>query len=212
MHCKTYCAAMQKQCRFFVGFRKVSDEVAIISSCFLTHDCRTTLNIEHDISIGIKHNYRPRGNKLKYIVPNSTFLSAFQKKPDLTSNNNGTTAMQIRQSVEHEEFCIPISASQSFSFLSSKNEDNWLLHTKEFTLLPDLFLKMKVADPEGLYILNFLSVSYPIPGVATDNLKEEQMFDFSMIIPSACKHFYQHGMEIAVLDGRIYTLNTRVLY
>ena len=86
------------------------------------------------------------------------------------------------------------------------NEDNWLLHTKEFTLLPDLFLKMKVADPEGLYILNFLSVSYPIPGVATDNLKEEQMFDFSMIIPSACKHFYQHGMEIAVVDGaHLYT-------
>lgn len=211
MYCKTACGAMSpangpiKNCRFWIGFKKETDKhtgetYGVLTKCFLTHDCRTSVNIEYDLANGIKHTYRTRNPKLKYLVPSSVFLSCFYKQPDLTQNT-GTTAMQIRKSVENENTCIPISKAQSFSFLSAKNHNSWEVHTKEYTQLPDFFLKMQECDPEGLYILEFLPVAYELPGVSKTISDTLLMFNYSICIPSACKHFYEHGMKICVVDG-----------
>jgi hypothetical protein len=194
MFCKTACAAMAPamgpipNCRFWVGFTKSSDprtgaDIGIINKCYLTHDCRSSINIEYDVVNSIKHVYRARMPKLKYLVPQSVFLSCFWKEPDLTKNN-GTTAKQIRRSVENEDTCIPITKSQAFSFLSSKNHNSWDVHAKEFTELPDLFLKLQEADPEGLYIVEFLPVAYELSGYYSKSMSEELlMFNYSLCIP-----------------------------
>ena len=95
-------------------------EYAQIASCFLNHDCRSAQVIEHDVKFNIHHDYRRRNVKMKAIVPNSTFLSVFDKQPDLTKNN-GITSLQIQRSVEREPQTIPLLfSSQSFNFLSGK--------------------------------------------------------------------------------------------
>jgi hypothetical protein len=128
------------------------------------------------------------------------FLSSFWKEPDLTKNN-GTSAKQIRRSVDNEDTCIPISNSQAFSFLSGKNHNSWDVHTKEFTELPDFFLKLQQADPDGLYIVEFSPLGYELPGYSKNMSQDLIMFNYSICIPSACKHFYEHGIRICVVDG-----------
>jgi hypothetical protein len=129
----------------------------------------------------------------------------FEKQPDLTKNN-GTTSSQIQLSVENESKAIPISSAQSFKFLSHFNRDQWDIHTLEFTMLPDFFLIMQEQDPKGLYILEFKDLNYDIPDTTPEDLKDVQMFNYCIFIPSACKHFYERGMQIAVIDGaHLYT-------
>ena len=50
-------------------------------------------------------------------------------------------------------------------------------------------------------MLNLLPVKYNIPGMDSAQMKHGVMFDYSICIPSACKHFYMHGMMICVVDG-----------
>ena len=207
MHCMTTCGILgnNRKCRFWVYFVPVRGkdgrDAAQISSCFLTHDCRSAASIEYDVQHNIKHTYRARNTKLKYVVHASTFLRSFFKRPDITQKN-GITAEQLTKSVEIEGSCIPLSKSQAFSFIAGKNRHSWDVHTQEFTLLPDFFLKLQEADPYGLYVLNFLPVEYSIPGIETSILSDSSlMFEFSICIPSACKHFYEQGMMICVIDG-----------
>jgi hypothetical protein len=184
---------------------KTGREYAQIASCFLNHDCRSAQVIEHDVKFNIHHDYRRRNVKMKTIVPNSTFLSVFDKQPDLTKNN-GITSLQIQRSVERESQTLPLTSSQSFNFLSGKNLNCWRIHAHEFTLFPDLFLKLQQQDPEGLYVVNLLPLRYEIPGVSSADLSDALMFDYSICIPSACKHFYEYGNQIAVIDGaHLYT-------
>ena len=89
-------------------------DAAQISSCFLTHDCRSAASIEYDVQHNIKHTYRARNTKLKYVVHASTFLRSFFKRPDITQKN-GITAEQLTKSVEIEGSCISLSKSQAFS-------------------------------------------------------------------------------------------------
>ena len=207
MQCMTTCGYLGKdrKCRFWVYFVPVRGkdgrDAAQISSCFLTHDCRSAASIEYDVQHNIKHTYRARNTKLKYVVHGSTFLKAFFKRPDITQKN-GITAEQLTKSVENEGSCIPLSKSQAFSFIAEKNRHSWDVHTQEFTLLADFFLKLKEADPDGLYVLNFLPVEYSIPGFENSNVSDcSLMFEFSICVPSACKHFYEQGMMICVVDG-----------
>ena len=207
MHCMTTCAVLGegRRCRFWVYCvlvrGKDGRDAAQISSCFLTHDCRSAASIEFDVKNNIKQIYRSRNTKLKYVVHASTFLRSFYKKPDITQKN-GITADQLTKSVENEGSCIPLTKSQAFSFIADKNRHSWDVHTQEFTLLPDFFLKLIEADPDGLYVLNLLPVEYSIPGIDSSILKGSSlMFEFSICIPSACKHFYEQGMMICVVDG-----------
>jgi hypothetical protein len=211
IYCNTYCECLGKKCRFWVSLTRKMDEktgreYAQIASCFLNHDCRSAQVIEHDVKFNIHHDYYRRRNvKMKTIVPNSTFLSVFDKQPDLTKNN-GITSLQIQRSVERESQTIPLTSSQSFNFLSGKNLNCWRIHAHEFTLFPDLFLKLQQQDPEGLYVVNLLPLRYEIPGVSSADLSDALMFDYSICIPSACKHFYEYGNQIAVIDGaHLYT-------
>jgi hypothetical protein len=56
-------------------------------------------------------------------------------------------------------------------------------------------------DPEGLYILSMLPVSYEIPGMDSTERDKQLMFDYCLLIPSAAKTFFDNGNKITVLDG-----------
>ena len=72
---------------------------------------------------------------------------------------------------------------------------------RQFAQLPDLFRRLVDVDPDGLYILSMLPVSYEIPGMDSSERDKQLMFDYCLLIPSAAKTFFSNGNKITVLDG-----------
>ena len=94
-----------------------------------------------------------------------------------------------------------LTDNQEKSFRRFFNNDTFPYHTRQFAQLPDLFRRLIEVDPEGLYILSMLPVSYEIPGMDSTERDKQLMFDYCLLIPSAAKAFFDNGNKITVLDG-----------
>ena len=66
-------------------------------------------------------------------------------------------------------------------------------------MLPDLFKRLREADPSGLYVLKMSPVSYPLPDGHVTGVSN--MFQYYIIIHSAAISFWNHSRRVGSMDG-----------
>ena len=201
IECKAVCGPNQERCRFHINFRRIkTTTTAGISSCFLSHDCQTGIGLECIASTENAGKKRRRNHELKFVIQSNDLLTHYSHSVDLT-RNDGMTAKQLIRSVDNNKVGMMLTVPQAKTFCKSFNNDTFPYHTRQFAQLPDLFRRLVDVDPNGLYILSMLPVSYEIPGMDSSERDKQLMFDYCLLIPSAAKTFFSNGNKITVLDG-----------
>jgi hypothetical protein len=202
-YCLAQCGKNGEVCRFHVNLRvvkKSSVPAVKISSCYLTHDCQAGANVEATLSLGVSGQKRRRNHELKYVVHGNPVLSNLSHHVDLRGND-GIKCKQLIQSSDKCMAAPVLTVSQSKTYHAAQNKNNFQYHTRQFAQLADFYRRLQDADPQGLYVLNLIPVSYNLPGVP-DSIRDSQlMFDWCLCISSACLTWWENGNKIIVWDG-----------
>ena len=170
-------------------------DVAQITTVDLFHKCSSADFIQEN-GAAYQPTSRKRMPKMISSVSQSAVLSSFVAKPnDLSSNQGGISANQLREMVKNENSALTFSSSQSKKFIKSFSKDSFRCGALEFAQLPNFLHECKLADPEGIYLLSLVPVTYPA------HFNTQLMFEYFVIIPSVSRHFFRSGNRILVIDG-----------
>jgi hypothetical protein len=204
-HCSAPCGSNGEVCRFHVNIRVVKKSsipaVRISTSCYyLAHDCQAGANVEATLAIGISGQKRKRSHELKYVVHGNPVLDNLSHNIDLRGND-GIKCKQLIQSSEKCMAAPVLTLSQSKTYHAVQNKNNFQYHTRQFAQLADFYRRLQEVDPRGLYVLNFIPVSYNLPGVPDAIRDTHLMFDWCLCISSACLTWWENGNKISVWDG-----------